>query len=117
MKLEILTGVENIFQNLAAARNTSVQVQDKSIAELEKRFEIIKDAIGSEAFSKRVYFKENDSGDIDVADLLAILNMFNIHKYPGKENFPVVSYSAKKNASITTSSITRSLGERGKSPT
>ena len=93
VKLEILTGVENIFQNLAAARNTSVQVQDKSIAELEKRFEIIKDAIGSEAFSKRVYFKENDSGDIDVADLLAMLNMFNIHKYPGKENFPVVSYS------------------------
>lgn len=42
VKIEILTGIEDIFQSLAAARNTSVQVQDKSIAELENRFDIIK---------------------------------------------------------------------------
>lgn len=116
VKLEILTGVENIFQNLAAARNTSVQVQDKSIAELEKRFEIIKDAIGSEGFSKRVYFKENDSGDIDVADLLAMLNMFNIHKYPGKENFPVVSYSAKKKCIDYYIEYHKKFGESAENP-
>ena len=28
VKIEILTGIEGIFQSLAAARNTSVQVQD-----------------------------------------------------------------------------------------
>lgn len=96
VKIEFVTGVESIFQRLAAARNTSVQVQDKSIAELENRFEIIKTAIAKESFSKRVFFKENDNGDIDVADLLAILNLFNISRYPGKDDVPVVSYSAKK---------------------
>lgn len=45
VKIEVLTGVEDIFQELAAARNTSVQVQDKSIAELEDRFGIVKEAI------------------------------------------------------------------------
>lgn len=96
VKIEILTGIENIFQNLAAARNTSTQVEDKSIAELENRFEIIKDTISSESFSKRVFFKENDCGDIDVTDILAILNMFNIDRYNSMDVFPITSYSGKK---------------------
>ena len=96
VKIEILTGVESIFQDLAAARNTSTQVQDKSIAELEKRFELIKNVIGSEPFSSNVYFKENDEGDIDVSEILAILNLFNIDRYPSMDNFPITSYSGKK---------------------
>lgn len=96
VKIEILTGIESIFQNLAAARNTSTQVEDKSIAELENRFQIIKDTIESESFSSRVFFKENDIGDIDVTDLLSILNLFNIDKYSNMETFPITSYSGKK---------------------
>lgn len=49
VKIEILTGIEGIFQSLAAARNTSVQVQDKSIAELEDRFDIIKNTLATVA--------------------------------------------------------------------
>lgn len=96
VKIEILTGIENIFQNLAAARNTSTQVEDKSIAELENRFEIIKSVISEETFYNRVFFKENDAGDIDVADILSILNMFNIDRYNKMDIFPIASYSGKK---------------------
>ncbi|WP_409967542.1 AIPR family protein [Bengtsoniella intestinalis] len=96
VKLEFLTGIESIFQSLAAARNTSVQIQDKSIAELEDRFEIIKSALAKESFMSSVFFKENDTGDIDVTDLLALLNMFNIDRYPGFDSFPTNSYSSKK---------------------
>lgn len=96
VKIEILTGIEGIFQSLAAARNTSVQVQDKSIAELEDRFDIIKNTLAGESYISRVFFKENDTGDIDVADLLAMLNMFNIDRYSGMSSFPINSYSSKK---------------------
>lgn len=96
VKIEILTGIEGIFQSLAAARNTSVQVQDKSIAELEDRFDIIKNTLAHESYISRVFFKENDTGDIDVADLLAILNLFNIDRYSGMTSFPINSYSSKK---------------------
>lgn len=37
-----------------------------------------------------------DTGDIDVADLLALLNMFNISRYSGMTSFPINSYSSKK---------------------
>lgn len=96
VKLEILTGVEGIFEDLAAARNTSTQVQDKSIANLRDYFDLIKDVISTEAFKDRVYFMENDDGDIDVGDILAILNLFNIDAHPGMDSFPTVSFSSRK---------------------
>lgn len=96
VKLEILTGVEGIFEDLAAARNTSTQVQDKSIANLRDYFDLIKEVISTEEFEDRVYFMENDDGDIDVGDILAILNLFNIDAYHGMESFPTVSFSSRK---------------------
>ena len=96
VKLEILTGVEGIFEDLAAARNTSTQVQDKSIANLRDYFDLIKEVISTEEFEDRVYFMENDDGDIDVGDILAILNLFNIDAYSGMESFPTVSFSSRK---------------------
>ncbi len=96
VKLEILTGVEGIFEDLAAARNTSTQVQDKSIANLRDYFELIKDVISNEEFRDRVYFMENDDGDIDVGDVLAVLNLFNIDAYHDMDSFPIVSFGSRK---------------------
>ncbi len=39
---------------------------------------------------------ENDEGDIEIGDILAVLNMFNIEAYPNMDSSPVVSYSSKK---------------------
>ena len=116
VKIEILTGIEGIFQSLAAARNTSVQVQDKSIAELEDRFDIIKNALINESFNSRIFFKENDSGDIDVADLLALLNMFNINRYNGMASFPINSYSSKKKCIDLYIADHRQYGESEENP-
>ena len=96
VKLEILTGVEGIFEDLAAARNTSTQVQDKSIANLRDYFDLIKHVITAEPFRDRVYFMENDDGDIDVGDILAILNLFNIDAYHELDSFPIISFSSRK---------------------
>lgn len=60
VKVEVLTGVEDMFEQLAGARNTSVQVTDASIAELENRFELIKDAFRNERFFNDINYKQND---------------------------------------------------------
>lgn len=96
VKLELLEHVENCFQRLAAARNTSTQVKDQSIAELENRFEIVKKGIQGAPYEGNIYFEENGEGDIDVTDILAILNLFNIDDYPEKDTPPIVSYSGKR---------------------
>lgn len=98
VKVEVLTGIEDIFEQLAAARNTSVQVSDQSIAELENRFELIKDAFRNESFYNDISYKQNDVKRIEVSDILAILNLFNIDKYPTDRitPLPIISYSSKK---------------------
>ena len=94
----VLTGIEDMFEQLAGARNTSVQVNDQSIAELENRFELIKDAFRNERFFGDISYKQNDVKRIDVADILAVLNLFNIDKYPTDKlsPMPINSYSSKK---------------------
>ena len=59
VRFEIMIGVEDIIEELAAARNTSEQVDDKSLAELAKKFDPIKDAIDGVSFFNRIAFKQN----------------------------------------------------------
>lgn len=96
VKIEILTGVESFFEDLAEARNTSTQVKDESIANLKEYFALIKDAIKDEAFKERVNYMENDEGDIEISEILSLLFMFNIDAYPTMDACPVSAYSSKK---------------------
>lgn len=96
VKIEILTGVEGFFEDLAEARNTSTQVKDESIANLKDYFSLIQEAIESESFRNRVNYMENDEGDIEIGEILAILYMFNIDQYPSMDNCPVAGYNSKK---------------------
>ena len=98
-KIEILTGIEDIFEQLASARNTSVQVKDKSIADLEKKFDFLKEVLKNEPYANEINYKEFGTKRIDIQDILSLLNLFNLDRYPNKSNknsYPINSYSGKK---------------------
>ena len=104
---EIFTGIESPVE-LAAARNTSVQVDLKSIAELENSFEEIKDAFKTLSFAHRIQYKMNehynDDGvnPIDIREIIAITAMFSQSMYPFKTSLglndlqPIQCYSGKE---------------------
>jgi hypothetical protein len=99
MAFEIMVGVEEIIEPLAAARNTSVQVDDKSLAELSNKFDPIKDAIGGMPFFERIAFKQNQQlapkvKMIDAREIVAILTMFNRNVYTQSAH-PTQAYSTK----------------------
>lgn len=100
---EVMTGVEDIIESLAESRNTSVQVDEKSMAELAEKFDPIKEALEGMPFFKRIAFKQNqsftdDNGKnqkmIDAREIVAIINMFNVDKF-GQSNHPIQAYSSK----------------------
>ncbi len=106
--VEIFTGITSPVE-LAAARNTSVQVDLKSIAELEKSFDEIKSALAGLPFAHRVqyrmneYYNEPDINPIDIREIIAILAMFSQAMYPYKnsngtlnELQPIQCYSGKE---------------------
>ncbi|MCL2088409.1 MAG: AIPR family protein [Oscillospiraceae bacterium] len=119
VKIEILTGVEDIFTELAAARNTSVQVQSKSIAELEDRFEIIKSVLeGDQGLFDRIIYKQNAKGDVDISEILQILNLFNIDEYPTTqtESVAIQSYSSKSKCTERYITLHKKHGENSDNP-
>lgn len=104
VQFEVMTGVEDIIEQLAEARNTSVQVDEKSMAELTKKFDPIKEGIEGMPFFNRIAFKQNqvytdpvtgkNQKMIDAREIVAIAGMFNPERYNDK-NHPVQAYSSK----------------------
>ena len=104
VQFEVMTGVEDIIEDLARARNTSVQVDEKSMAELANKFDAIKEGLEGMPFFGRIAFKQNQieydeaigkkSKMIDAREIVAIIGMFDIEKY-SSSNHPKQAYSSK----------------------
>lgn len=104
VQFEVMTGVEDIIEKLAEARNTSVQVDEKSMAELQQKFDPIKEDLEGMPFFTRIAFKQNQQAFddvtnkrlkmIDAREVVSIINMFNIDKFDAM-NHPIKAYSSK----------------------
>ena len=104
VQFEVMTGVEDIIEKLAEARNTSVQVDEKSMAELQQKFDPIKEGLEGMPFFTRIAFNQNQQAFddvtnkrllmIDAREVVSIINMFNIDKFDAM-NHPIKAYSSK----------------------
>lgn len=95
VRLEIIVGESLNVTALADARNTSVQVSDIALFELDDKFDFIKEAISETSFKNDVAFKDNENKPISVVELLKLLFTFNIKRYPDDSSAPTPAYSAK----------------------
>lgn len=96
VKLEIVTDVEDFFDDLAGARNTSNQVDLKSLSELKGHFQLIKDALKNEPFLDNIAFKQYEQGKkIDAREVIALISMFNKDVFDEKSQ-PTITYSGKE---------------------
>lgn len=105
--MEIITGIDSPV-DLAEARNTSVQVDLKSIEELKDSFKTLKYVFDDLPFKNRIQYKMNEYYEdkievIDVREIIAITIMFSQAVYPKKnsdnvysDNHPIQCYSGKE---------------------
>lgn len=93
VRLEVMTGIEDTFEAVAASRNTSVMVQDKSIAELKNNFQFIKNFIDKEPFKDNIAYKDNDDKPIEIKYIISMLYMFNSDRL-SKDSVPVQACSS-----------------------
>lgn len=98
LKLEVITGIptETLVTEIAGGRNTSMQVQAKSLLDLKKEFQFLKDALAPAGWDGDIAWHEGDDGDVDVVDVIAILSCFDIETYPNRTTHPVDAYRRKK---------------------
>lgn len=96
VKIEVITGAEDFFEKLAASRNTSVQVTDSTIAELEKRYDFIKDILANEPYFERIAFKQNGEEEIEIVDIIRLMYAFNLKKFPSHNHVGISAYTSSK---------------------
>lgn len=94
VRLEIITNVSNITR-LSDARNTSVQVSDIALFNLDGKFENILEAIKGQPYEGKIACKDNEKNDIHVYELLRLMYAFDIIKFPDDSTAPIQSYSGK----------------------
>lgn len=97
VKLEVFVGNDLDVAALSDARNTSVQVSDIALFNLEDRFGFIKDAIAGEPYADKIAYKDNEDKPVPVAELLRLMFAFNIDRFPDASNVPISAYSGKAN--------------------
>lgn len=94
VRVEVITNVINITR-LSDARNTSVQVSDLALFNLEESFEDVKCAIKNEPYAQYIAYKDNENKPINISELLRLMYAFDIIKYPDDVAAPIQSYSGK----------------------
>ena len=94
VRVEVITNVQNITR-LSDARNTSVQVSDVALFNLDDKFDDIKAAIKDQVYANQIAYKDNEDKPIHVSELLRLMYAFDIDKYPDDKAAPVQSYSGK----------------------
>lgn len=94
VRIEVITNVQNITR-LSDARNTSVQVSDMALFNLDDNFDDIKTAIAGQEYADLIAYKDNENKPIHVSELLRLMYALDIDKYPDDNAAPVQSYSGK----------------------
>lgn len=93
--ITIIEGADQFATQLARARNTSIQVKETSIANLDKEFEPIKEALGK--YAEKIIWSENENVNnekavFSVEDLMALMTAQNLDLYDS-EHQPTVAYT------------------------
>src|SRR6266480_94129 len=79
----IRTGVEDdLITDIARGLNTGMQVAPKSIYNIDGVFDWLKAEVAGKPFENMFSWRESDSANYDVRDLISIMEMFNIFDFP-----------------------------------
>ncbi len=63
----------SLLNDVKQARNTSVQVTEKSLADARKHFDLMKEVLGEEPYSDGISWHEGQKGTIDALDIVSLL--------------------------------------------
>jgi AIPR protein len=87
VRLHLLQGVpHDMVPEIAEGLNRSKQVQDPSLENLRGHFEEIKQVMAGHVGHDAIAYHEGAEGDVYIAEILALIEMFNFERYPNGEH-------------------------------
>lgn len=95
VKFEVLVGVpRSMAADITGGLNTAIQVDDASLMNLEGRFEWVKDILKNTGFGSRIAYRQNEEGAYDIREILGLMTLFNVNKFPYPQH-PKEAYVSK----------------------
>jgi len=83
IKFEVLTGIpQGMGPEITGGLNTAVQVDDTSLMNLRKEFDWVKEILKDTNFGDRISYKQNEEGAYDIREILGLMTLFNVNKFP-----------------------------------
>lgn len=83
VKFEILTGIPpDMGPEITGGLNTAVQVDDTSLMNLRKEFDWVKELLKDTSYGDRISYKQNEEGEYDIREILGLMTLFNVNKFP-----------------------------------
>jgi hypothetical protein len=94
VEVYIKTGVNNeLVPDIAKGLNTGMQVKPQSIFNIDGVFDWLKSEVNGHSYAELISWKESDSGEYDVRDLVGVLECFNIFDFPNDvSKHPISAY-------------------------
>ncbi|MDP3110768.1 MAG: AIPR family protein [Thermodesulfovibrionales bacterium] len=95
VKFEIITGVpQEMAVDITGGLNTAVQVDDASLMNLEGKFDWVKETLKKEPYADQISYKMNEEGKFDIREILGLMTLFNVKKFPYPQH-PKDAYVSK----------------------
>lgn len=95
VRFEIIVGDNLTVSRIADARNTSSNVSDEALLELDDKFDFIKDAVRGQSYAEDIAFKDNSPERLRVNEFLKLLYTYNIFEFKKANEAPIKAYSSK----------------------
>lgn len=99
VEVRVFTGIvpdELEAVEVAGALNTTMQVQEMSLANLAGKFDWLKKLLEKEPYFDKIAWRENEKAAYDARDLVVLIDMFNLRRFPvNQEDHPTRAYNNK----------------------
>lgn len=83
VELYIRTNIQgSLITDIARGLNTSLQVAPRSIYNIDGVFDWLKDELKDTSYADKFSWKESDTAEYDVRDLVCVLEAFNVIDFP-----------------------------------
>ena len=93
VRLNILQGIDaDLVPEIAEGLNTSKQVDDPSLANLQGEFDAIRKALRGKTGENAVAYHQGDEGEVYISEVLVVLELFNQIRF-GEKRHPNSLYS------------------------
>lgn len=86
----------SLLNDIKEARNTSVQVKSKSLADARRHFDVFKEVLANEPYFSRISWKEGQSGSIDALQLITLLMLYYPTFSGAADGEPSTAYGHKE---------------------